>query len=1194
MYLKSLVLKGFKSFADRAVLSLEPGMTVVVGPNGSGKSNISDAVLWVLGEQSAKQLRGQAMEDVIFAGSSARQAVGLAEVDLVLDNSDGTLPLDFDEVVVTRRMYRSGESEYLINGSPSRLMDVLDILNDSGLGRDTHSIISQGSLQNVLRARPEDRRLLIEEAAGILKHKKRKERSARKLKNMDGELQRVHDIAGEIDRQLKPLERQANRARQHEQLTEELKSVELSLAVDDLRRLQDSWRETERLEKEADSLVELARFRTDEKKRELEKYQQLLEEKGLFAGDIAEQRRRCQTVLERLDSGMLLLEEKGRNMVTRLSELRQAVHRSEASRIDVSSRLETYEAEHRDTVAQLDELTAQLERKQADADEIHGLHEQAERELAEVNVEARACEREFDECTLAELKATESLSTADVEDGLLANRIAQIESAQVSTQATLAARRTRLEDLEEQLAQLQADSLAAKSDIDSRVRIHDDCRARLEEKRDQLSSLRAEIKGLEHVDRALDESRPLLAWAMERQDGNIVSPVSELFSAPPALERLVEHLLGSDMFGLMTKDAHASADLVDRLLKAELSGGELSLISVGGAPIERSRAKAGTRLLDEVTFASEHERVAELLLGDVYVLDSAVEAIEASAADTTGARFVTRDGVVAWPNGKVTIGTQVTDTEGVLSRKRRLRELQAQEPTVIKAIGNGERDVDQALNNLRIAQADDFELSQSIAQVSGETDSLREEVGRLEQTITGQLQEKGQIQERRARIAEDTATSRAKVEELAARKDELAAHKAELDERVAAAREKSAALATREEGFTREISTIRVDLATVRERERHLGKQIRSLGDEIAQLEETLKVSHETESNLEILRLRVEPLYDVFTNLREGVQEKAEVLRDRAQIEQAGQGDLRDTIDKAREAVDAEQAKLDEANEKLTQVRIEKSKLEVKVEAAIAVITETHGVLLDIALALDPPENRDEEERRAESLRRKLGNLGSVNPVAVEEYRKLRERREFISVQLEDLEAAAKALQRIVAAIDRKMRNRFIDTFEQVNANFEEVFAQLFPGGNGHLELTDPDNPEETGVEVYAQPRGKKVRKQTLLSGGEQSLVALALLFAVYRVRRTPFYILDEVEAALDDTNLRRLLSYLDSIRSSTQFIIISHQRRTMEMADLLYGVSMRSDGVSKLVSQKLDQQIRLSTEDSGQTRDVEEFSGAR
>lgn len=1195
MYLKSLVLKGFKSFADRAVLSLEPGMTVVVGPNGSGKSNISDAVLWVLGEQSAKQLRGQAMEDVIFAGSSARQAVGLAEVDLVLDNSDGTLPLDFNEVVVTRRMYRSGESEYLINGSPSRLMDVLDILNDSGLGRDTHSIISQGSLQNVLRARPEDRRLLIEEAAGILKHKKRKERSARKLKNMDAELQRVHDIAGEIDRQLKPLERQASRARQHEQLSEELKAVELLLAVDDLRRLQESWRETERLEKEADSLVELARFRVDEKNRELEKYQHLLEEKGLFAGDIAEQRRRCQTALDRLDSGMLLLEEKGRNMVTRLSELRQAVHRSESSRVDVLARLETYESDHRDTAAQLDELTAQLERQQAAANEVHELHEQADRELTEANAQVRACEKEFDECTLAELKATESLSTADVEDGLLVNRISQIEDAHVSTQTTLAARRSHLEDLEVQLTQLQADSLAAKSDIDSRVRIHDDCRARLEEKREQLSSLRAEIKGLEHVDKALDGSRPLLAWALDRKDeAGIVSPVSELFSAPPALEGLVEHLLGADMFALMTRDSHASAELVDQLLKAELSGGELSLVNMTGASIEHGRAKVGTRLLDELTYAPEHIRVAELLLGDVYVLDSAIDAIEAAADDTTGSRFVTRDGVVAWPNGKVTIGTQVTDTEGVLSRKRRLRELQAEEPVAAKAVVDGERDVDKALNNLHIAQADDFELSQSIAQVSGEADSLREEVGRLEQAITDQLQEKNQIEQRRTRIAEDTAASRAKVKELSDRKNELAARKGELDEKAAAAREKSAALASREDSSKREISAIQVDLATVRERERHLSKQIESLKKEADQLEETLLVSHETESKLEILRLRVEPLYDVFTSLREGVQEKAEILSDRAKIEQAGQGDLRDTIDGARKAVADEQVKLDEANEKLTQVRIEKSKLEVKVESAVSVITETHGVLLEIALALDPPENREEEEKRAESLRRKLNNLGSVNPVAVEEYLKLRERRDFIAVQLEDLEAAAKALQRIVAAIDRKMRNRFIDTFKQVNENFEEVFAQLFPGGNGHLELTDPDNPEETGVEVYAQPRGKKVRKQTLLSGGEQSLVALTLLFAVYRVRKTPFYILDEVEAALDDTNLRRLLSYLDSIRSSTQFIIISHQRRTMEMADLLYGVSMRSDGVSKLVSQKLDQQIRLSSEDSGQTRDVEEFSGAQ
>ena len=380
----------------------------------------------------------------------------------------------------------------------------------------------------------------------------------------------------------------------------------------------------------------------------------------------------------------------------------------------------------------------------------------------------------------------------------------------------------------------------------------------------------------------------------------------------------------------------------------------------------------------------------------------------------------------------------------------------------------------------------------------------------------------------------------------------------------------------------------------MRERELHLTGQVEALGKELDELAKSLEVSRETEGSLEILRLRVEPLYAVFTELREGVTRRAEVLRDRAQLEQAGQGDLRDTIEQARGEVASAQAKVDAANEELTKIRIAKSKLEVKVEQAVKTITEENGVLLDIALETPAPEDRASSEERAEKLRRKLKGLGSVNPVAVEEYRKLKDRRDFIAVQLDDLEAARKALKRIVAAIDRKMRNRFLATFEQVNENFEEIFAQLFPGGQGHLELTDPSCPEETGVEVHAQPRGKAVRKQTLLSGGEQSLVAMALMFSVYKVRSTPFYILDEVEAALDDTNLRRLLAYLDSIRDHTQFIMISHQRRTMEMADLLYGVSMRGDGVSKLVSQKLDQAIRLADSTGAAPRDVEEFSGAQ
>ena len=1193
MYLKSLVLKGFKSFADRSVLKLEPGMTVVVGPNGSGKSNISDAVLWVLGEQSAKQLRGQAMEDVIFAGSSARQAVSLAEVDLVLDNSDGTLPLDFNEVVITRRMYRSGESEYLINGSPSRLMDVLDILNDSGLGRDTHSIIGQGSLQNVLRARPEDRRQLIEEAAGILKHKKRKERAARRLKNMDGELQRVHDIAHEIDRQLRPLERQASKARQHEQITGELRDVELSLAVDDLRILQEQWGGTEKREKEADAAVELAKFRLDEKNRELEKYQRLLEEKGLFVGDLAEQRRRCQMTLERLDAGMLLLEEKGRNMVSRLSELRQTIHRSQGRQNEAIERHETLADDKRASTAKRVELEEQLDEQRRLSKEVIESRKEADGRVSELAAKARASEKALDDVLLKTMKANESLATVHVEDDLLARRAEQLEDSIAATQGTLGARRAHLEELEGELSSLQHDSTRAKSDIDKRVRLHDDARHALDAARDAYNDIVAEIGGLEEVDRAFDSASPFLSWTHEHADDikGVVAPLNEIVTAPPELEQLVEHLLGSDLRGLMMKDTKSATTLATTLAQLEEQSGEISLVPQQGS-YSQEPASSGERLLDLCSYDKAHAHAVELLLGDVYLADSLEQAVKAQVEAKSRVRFVTREGIVVWPGGKITVGNQAQDAEGVLSRKRRLAALADERPAAQEKIDAAAKALETAFEHLQVAQNDDFEISQNIAQVSGEIDSLRHEIGRLEQSITSSQQERASIDERRRKIAEETADSRAKTAELEEERKRLETEKADFDEQLARAREERSNLFRREDVFTRNISTIQVELATVRERESHQERELESLERELGQLQKSLTVSKETQESYEVLRLRVEPLHQTLSELRDNLMEKAEMLRDQAQLEQAGQGDLRETIEAARSAVQHEQEQVDAASEALTRVRIDKGQLEVKVEQAIRIITEEHGVLLDIALEIPAPEDREQSEQRAEKLRRRLKNLGSVNPVAVEEYRKLKERRDFIGVQLDDLEAADKALKRIVAAIDRKMRNRFLETFEQVNQNFEEVFSQLFPGGQGHLELTDPSTPEETGVEVHAQPLGKAVRKQTLLSGGEQSLVALALMFAVYRVRSTPFYILDEVEAALDDTNLRRLLSYLDSIRDHTQFIIVSHQRRTMEMADLLYGVSMRSDGVSKLVSQKLDQAIRLAHADDGQTRDVEHFSG--
>ena len=743
MYLKSLTLKGFKSFADRAHMTFEPGLTVIVGPNGSGKSNVSDAILWVLGEQSAKQLRGQAMEDVIFSGSSARKPVGVAEVTLVLDNSDHVLPVDFNEVAITRRMYRSGESEYLINSSPCRLMDIQDILHDSGMGKDTHSIISQGKLDAILQSRPEERRSLIEEAAGISKHKRRKERALRKVASMDEHLTRARDINREITRQLRPLERQVDRARKHRELTARANELTQILAVDELRRLQASWSDLEIRGKEAEAASELARYRLSEKERELEKLQVMLEEKGLFVGDLGEQRRHMQDVVGRIGSDMRLLEEKGRNMVARRS------------------------------------------------------------------------------------------------------------------------------------------SQAAETDRD----------------------------------------------------------------AQPQLEELAS-----------ARDA-ASAE-VERI----------------------------SRRVDEVS--DELERV------------------------------------------------RVQDAEAA-----------------------------------------------------------------------------GKLSDAKVRLAQATERTRS-----------LSARAPELERRL--------------EGLDRRI-----------------------------------RATSQAARSLEVLRLRVDPLHDRYQALSERAMDWAARLRDQASIEEADSASLKRTIEDARGQVESARQDVERAAAAVNEAKVERGKLEVQVENAVSAITADGTTVLEEALALPAPSDRTACERELSELVRKINNLGPVNQVAFEEYERLRERADYISAQLADLEGARAALTKITAAIDRKMRASFISTFQKVDANFREVFEMLFPGGSAHLEMTDPDHPADTGIEVVAQPRGKRITKMMLMSGGEKSLTALALLFAVYRTRTVPFYVLDEVEAALDDSNLSKLIGAIDVLRRSTQLLVISHQRRTMEDADVLYGVSMQADGVSRVVSQRLDRE---------------------
>lgn len=1176
MHLKSLTLKGFKSFADRTRAVLEPGVTVVVGPNGSGKSNITDAVLWVLGEQSAKTLRGQSMEDVIFAGSSARKAVGVCEVDLVLDNSDGTVALEFDEITITRRMFRSGESEYLINQSPTRLMDIHDLLSDSGLGRDTHSIISQGRLDEILNSKPEDRRILIEEAAGIRKHKKRKERSLRKLASMDGHIDAARHILREIDRQLRPLERQADRAKKHDELIALLHDADISLAVDELRSLQREWDDLLEAEQSQDSEIGDTRLRLLEKERELERFQALLEEKGLFVGDLSEQRRRLQAVLERLNAGLLLLEEKGKNLVERLSELRAKVHHNEsrlASRRDEIARLSE---ERGQSDGQLQAFYQRLGELRREGETVKKARIAAEEQVSQTESAIVRVRARIDDLQSSLVTLETALSAASLEEELLGDRRGVIDARERELSATLTARRGRLEQLDRAVARSRKEIALADADVDKRLRVLETRRAELGETRDDLNGLRAEVLALEEVDRAFEGATPALAWALSKRAevAGILGAVSDVIDAPKGLEKAVEHALGADLFGVLVKDNAASLRVAGLL--AERESGDVSLVPADATPRPPIEGAPGERLVDVLACEKQAGTAIEGLLGDVYLVGDLKTALSA-ARKHPGARFVTRDGHVVWPSGKVSLGPSSDTTAGVLARRRRLNELVDARDAVESRLGELEAHVAEGEEAVEAAQQDALELGQRLATQTGEAESLRDECGRLESALTESATERERIDARIAELRELGGKSKPQRDESADGVGEAREELVRLEAVLAEQRIERDARYREEAGFSTRLSECQSDIAQVSEREVYLKRQMTTATSDLADLEQGLERARETEIALELLRERIHPTHELYAELLQLAEHWAHKLKDRASFERSDSDSLRDTIHDAQSAVKEVQTEIEALSADLGDLRVLKGQLEVRVKTAVGKIVDGYGVSLEKALDRPPVEDRAELEETAHQLRKRLSNLGPVNPVAMQEFRALEERREFLQGQLDDLLHSKKSLQRVIAAIDRKMRDRFMESFEAVDRHFQEVFQVLFPGGHAALTLTDDEDPSETGVEVVAQPRGKKLTRMSLMSGGEKALVALALLFALYHTRPCPFYILDEVEAALDDINLRRFIGLVDALRAHTQFIVITHQRRTMETADLLYGVSMQADGVSKLVSQKLEKALEIA-----------------
>ncbi|MFF4274759.1 chromosome segregation protein SMC [Streptomyces sp. NPDC001536] len=1194
MHLKALTLRGFKSFASATTLRFEPGITCVVGPNGSGKSNVVDALSWVMGEQGAKSLRGGKMEDVIFAGTTGRPPLGRAEVSLTIDNSDGALPIEYAEVTITRIMFRNGGSEYQINGDTCRLLDIQELLSDSGIGREMHVIVGQGQLDSVLHADPMGRRAFIEEAAGVLKHRKRKEKALRKLDAMQANLARVQDLTDELRRQLKPLGRQAAVARRAAVIQADLRDARLRLLADDLVRLRQA------LKSEIADEAAL-KERKEAAEQELRK---ALQREALLEDEVRQLTPRLQRaqqtwyelsqLAERVRGTVSLADARVKSATSAPPEERRGRDpedmEREAARIreqeaELEAALEAAEHALEDTVAH----RAELERSLTDE----------ERRLKDV---ARAI--------------------ADRREGLarLNGQVNAARSRAASAQAEIDRLASARDEAQERAFAAQEEYEALKAEVDGLdagdaelAEQHDAAKAALREAEAALTAAREAATAAERKRAATQARHEALALGLRRKDGTgillgakdrltgLLGPAAELLTVTPGYEVALAAAFGAAADALAVTSPSAAADAI-RLLRKQ-DGGRASLLLAGG-PEDAPQRGAGN-------CATSH--------------DAPADATQAHAFDFVRGPSDLMPAVRRLLHGIVVVGT-LEDAEDLVYAHPHLTAVTAEGDLLGAHFAHGgsagapsllevQASVDEAAAELEELAVRCEELSEA----QHEAQELRKErtalVEELSERRRAADREKSTVAQQLGRLAGQArgAAGEAERSVAAATRAQESLDKAlqdveELAERLAVAEE----MPVEEEPDTSVRDRLAADGANARQTEMEARLQVRTheervkgLAGRADSLDRAARAERDARARAEQRRARLRHEAGVAEAVASGARQllvHVEVSLGRAEEErsaaEAAKARREQELTAARNAGRDLKGELDKLTDSVhrgevlgAEKRMRIEQLETKALEELGV--EPAGLISEYGphqlvppsppaegeeLPEDPehPRNqpksfhRAEQEKRLKAAERAYQQLGKVNPLALEEFSALEERHKFLSEQLEDLKKTRADLLQVVKEVDERVEQVFTEAFRDTAREFEGVFSRLFPGGDGRLILTDPDNMLTTGVDVEARPPGKKVKRLSLLSGGERSLTAVAMLVSIFKARPSPFYVMDEVEAALDDTNLQRLIRIMQELQEASQLIVITHQKRTMEVADALYGVSMQGDGVSKVISQRL------------------------
>ena len=1143
LYLKSLKLVGFKSFADRTRLEYEPGVSVVVGPNGSGKSNIVDAIAWVMGSQSPRSLRTEKMEDVIFAGTAARPALGRAEVQLVFDNDDRALPLDLDEVVMTRRLYRDGTSEYAINGMECRLLDVQELLADSGVGRTQHVIVGQGQLDSILNAKPEQHREVIEEAAGILKHRMRKDRALRRLERTDADVLRLHDILRELSRQMRPLKRQAAAAERHEDVKTSLRSARLFLGGEELREIRVR---TTRATAEDAALKD----QTDSARSDLALLEARLEALAAEAGQAGRD-------LDRDTAAAARLETTGE----RLQRIAQVAH--ERARA-LGSRIQGAGERRRDLEEEARTLEAQL--AQSSEEERRAAHEAELREHALRSVEDQERSLSEQEALPAEgalAMARGNLRSLDAEAARDERELADVARRTEVLENRRASERTEVERLNQEIRDIDELTAAAQQVYEAARATREQDQRRWETSEQAVRAAQLSVASAAARREALEAAGaggdPEARSAAEALD-DVIGGLAGLLDVPDDLAAAVDVALMLWANSLVVRRA---VDLEGVVRELKTSGfGRIPLVASmpepSQLPAREVAASWGVDALIDRLGPNADRGLAGALLGDVVVVEGWASGWNLVQKHPS-VRAVTPDGDL------VTIrGIRLADPDGagpaVLEAARHSWEAAevdlARSESVERA---NHRAFDGARGRERSALED---LEALEAQLGGSADAL----DRLTRSLLATDEEISRLQDRRRVLTEAAERRTEQRDDLRMRLAALEGEEAERQsawEQLAHHREE---LAERRAHARRAREDAAAELGGIIERRRLLEQRLRTVRSELQQMTDRPADPGE----MDVLT----STEDVARRCLEIVRAKIEELRVRQRHLREVAGDAGNRLAEARMRESELRTSIESARERLSALAVEMTELRMRDEAIAEGLRRDADAEEDEALAAPGPDLPDGADLVAhvESLDAELRRMGPINPLAAAEYRELDERHTHIADQLADLEASRDELRKVITALDGEIEQLFAAAFEEVARNYEQFFTVLFPGGRGRITLTDPDKPLETGLDIKAQPHGKKVSRLSLLSGGERSLAALAFLFAVFKARPSPFYIMDEVEAALDDANLRRFLKLVDHFRGSAQLLIVTHQQQTMEAADILYGVTMEPGGSSKALAKRMEE----------------------